>query len=48
LTHIHVAVKGLISPDNMNKVIKKINHMVQNRQTTLNASNSLRVTRRSQ
>lgn len=47
-THVHVAVKGMISPDNLNKVVKKINRAVQNRQTTLNASNSLRVTRRSQ
>jgi len=46
--HIHVNVKGMISPDNLNKVVKKINRAVQNRQTTLNASNSLRVTRRSQ
>jgi hypothetical protein len=38
----------MISPDNLNKVVKKINRAVQNRQTTLNASNSLRVTRRSQ
>jgi len=47
-TTIHVHNQGLISPDNMNKVIKKINHMVQNRQATLKASDSLRVTRRSQ
>jgi hypothetical protein len=47
-THVHVAVKGMISPDNLKKVVKKINRAVQNRQTTLKASDSLRVTRRSQ
>jgi len=47
-THVHVNVKGMISPDNLNKVVKKINRAVANRQTTLNATNSLRVTRRSQ
>jgi hypothetical protein len=47
-THVHVNVKGMISPDNLNKVVKKINRAVQNRQMTLNATNSLRVTRRSQ
>jgi hypothetical protein len=45
---IHVHVKGMISPDNLNKVVKKINRAVQNRQITLKASDSLRVTRRSQ
>ena len=45
---INVHVKGMISSDNLNKVVKKINRAVANRQTTLNASNSLRVTRRSQ
>jgi hypothetical protein len=47
-THVHVHVKGMISPDNLNKVVKKINRAVQNRQTTLKASDSLRITRRSQ
>ena len=47
-THVHVAVKGMISPDNLHKVIKRINRQVANRQTTLKASDSLRVTRRSQ
>jgi hypothetical protein len=48
VSHIHVNVKGMVSPDNLNKVIKKINRAVANRQSTLNASNSLRLTRRSQ
>ncbi len=47
-THVHVNVKGMISPDNLRKVIKKQNRMVANRQATVNASNSLRITRRSQ
>jgi hypothetical protein len=47
-SHVHVNVKGMISPDNLNKVIRKISRQVQNRQATLNASNSLRLTRRSQ
>ncbi len=47
-TIIHVHVKGLISADNLNKVVKTINQKVHNRQLTLNASNSLRFTRRSQ
>ena len=45
-THIHV--KGLISPDNLKKVIQQQNRMVKNRQVNLRASDSLRVTRRSQ
>jgi hypothetical protein len=47
-THVHVNVKGMISPDNLNRVVKRINRAVGNRQATLNASNSLRLTRRSQ
>ncbi len=47
-THVHVAVKGMISPDNLTKVIKKINRAVNNRQVTLKASDSQRLTRRSQ
>jgi hypothetical protein len=47
-THIHMNIKGMVSPDNAKKFLKQVNRMVQNRQTTLNASNSLRVTRRSQ
>jgi hypothetical protein len=48
-THVHINFpKGaMISPDNLNKVVKKINRAVQNRQTTLRASDSLRLTRRS-
>jgi hypothetical protein len=47
-THVHVNVKGMVSPDNLNKIVKKINRAVQNRQMTLKASDSLRTTRRSQ
>jgi len=46
--HNHIAVKGMISPDNLSKVVKKINRAVTNRQITLKSSDSLRVTRRSQ
>ncbi len=45
---IHVHVKGMISPDNLSKVVRQINQRVNNRQLTLQASNSLRTTRRSQ
>lgn len=47
-THNHFHIAGMISADNLHQVIRKINKSVANRQTTLNASNSLRVTRRSQ
>jgi hypothetical protein len=47
-THIHVNVKGLMDSGNLKKIMKKQNRMVQNRQATLKASDSLRVTRRSQ
>ena len=47
-TQVHVHVKGLISPDNLGKVVKTINRKVANRQLTLHASNSFRVTKRSQ
>jgi hypothetical protein len=47
--HMHMPnLKGIISSDCLSKVVKKINRAVNNRQLTLNASNSLRVTRRSQ
>jgi hypothetical protein len=47
-THIHVNVKGLMDAGNLKKVIAKQNRMVQNRQVTIKATDSLRVTRRSQ
>jgi hypothetical protein len=43
-----VDVKGMISPDNLNQVINQINKRVRNSTSTLHASNSYRVTRRSQ
>ena len=46
--HTHLNVKGMISPDNLNKVMKKMSQRVQNRQSNLHSSNTLRVTRRSQ
>ena len=46
-SHIHVNVKGLVSPDNLNKVIQQINKRVQKGTSNLNSSNSQRVTRRS-
>jgi hypothetical protein len=46
-THIY-QIKGLISPDNLKKVIKQQNRMVQNRQATVKATDSQRLTRRSQ
>jgi hypothetical protein len=45
--NIHVHVKGLVSPDNLNKVIQQINKRVQKGTSNLNSSNTLRVTRRS-
>lgn len=47
MSSINVHVKGLISPDNLNKVVKKINRQVKGRQVQLLASNSHRITRRS-
>lgn len=49
-THVHINFPHgtLVSPDNLAKVAKKINRMVANRQITLKASDSLRLTRRSQ
>lgn len=45
--HTKVYVQGLISPDNLTKVIKKIDRQVQKRQGRLTAGNSFRLTRRS-
>jgi hypothetical protein len=42
-----VHVKGLVSPDNLGKVIQQINKRVQKGTSNLNSSNSQRVTRRS-
>jgi hypothetical protein len=44
---IHVHVKGMISPDNLSKVVTQINRKVKGRQLTLHSSNSLRLTKRS-
>ena len=44
----HYNIKGLISPDNMTKVMSKMSKMVQQNRATLHCSNSLRITRRSQ
>lgn len=47
--HIHMPnLKGVVSPESIKKVFKQAGRMVQNRQLTINATNSLRVTRRSQ
>ena len=46
--HFHINVKGLMDAGNLKKIIAKQNRMVQNRQVTVKASDSLRVTRRSQ
>jgi len=45
---IHVHVAGLISPDNLNKVISQINQRVKSGKSNLTSSNSMRVTKRSQ
>lgn len=45
---IHVHVKGMISPDNLGKVVKKINSQVKANRLHLDASSALRVNRRSQ
>lgn len=47
-THNHWNVKGMISPDNLQKLVKDINRKVLNGQLHLNSSDSLRITRRSQ
>jgi hypothetical protein len=46
--HFHVEVKGLISPDNLDKVMKRMSARVLKNQSSLHSSNSLRITRRSQ
>ena len=46
--HHYYNIKGMVSPDTLKKLTNQQNRMVKNRQLTLNASNSLRVTRRSQ
>jgi hypothetical protein len=45
--NIHVHVAGLISPDNLTKVVKQIDRMVSRNQVHLTSSNALRVTKRS-
>ena len=47
-TTIHVHVKGLMDSGNLKKIMKKQNQLVQNRQASLKASDSERLTRRSQ
>jgi hypothetical protein len=44
----HWHVKGMISPDNLQKVMKQMSNRVLKNQSTLHSSNSLRITRRSQ
>jgi hypothetical protein len=44
---IHVHVAGMISPDNLTKVVAQINRRVGRGQTTLKASSSLRINKRS-
>jgi hypothetical protein len=44
---IHVHVQGLISPDNLGKVIQKINQRVKRGSSFLTSSDSHRITRRS-
>jgi hypothetical protein len=46
-TNIHVEVKGLISPDNLSKVVNQISKKVGKGQVNLVSSNSFRVTKRS-
>jgi hypothetical protein len=46
-THFHVNVKGLVSPDQLGKVMKQINQRVAKGQGNLTSSNSLRITKRS-
>ena len=46
-THFHVNVKGMISPDNLTKVVSQINKRVNRGQLQLRASDSLRITKRS-
>ncbi len=46
-THNHFYVQGLISPDNLSKVVRQISSGVKKNQVTLYSSNSFRVTKRS-
>jgi len=47
--HIHMPnMKGIVSPESIKKVFKQAGRMVQNRQLTINATNTMRVNRRSQ
>jgi len=46
-THHHWHIEGLISSDNLAKVVKNINKMVNKGQVNLTSSNSLRLTKRS-
>ena len=46
-THHHWHIDGMISPDNLAKVVKSISKMVDRGQVNLTASNSLRLTKRS-
>lgn len=46
--HITVHVDGMISPDNLTKVIDNINKRVRGNQSTLHSSSSLRLNKRSQ
>jgi hypothetical protein len=48
LTHIHMNIKGMVSPDNVKKFVKQVNRMVNNRQLTLKSTSTQRVNRRSQ
>jgi hypothetical protein len=45
--HLHVNVKGMVSPDNLGKVISQINRRVGQGRANLKASDSFRVTKRS-
>lgn len=45
---LNVYVKGMISPDNLSKVVHQINRRVRGNQLTLHASSSLRLNKRSQ
>lgn len=46
-THFHVNVQGLISDDNLVKVMGKMSKLVDRNQAHLTSSNSLRITKRS-
>lgn len=45
--HTHVNVNGMISPDNLSKVMDQMSKRVLRGQSTLHASNTLRITKRS-